>query len=128
LGEEGTMKFRAWDIKHEEMMYIDDLYWFEEEGIHEIVNGEAHGHHSKYKIMWYTGLNDKNDKEIYEGDMVEYYDWGYKKGIKLFGNVVFYNAAYWIELLKYPTDNELMDEDDEYRVMGNVYENPSLLN
>ena len=29
------IKFRAWDKRHNSMEYINDLYWFEENGIHD---------------------------------------------------------------------------------------------
>lgn len=70
----------------------------------------------------YTGLKDKNGKEIYEGDIV------YMRcdGLSGFGEVIFENGCFWIDDKKrkrtYPLYNE-----GEYRVDGNIYENPELL-
>ena len=73
----------------------------------------------------YTGLKDKNDKEIYEGDIVRHKTYGY--------SVVKTGVVRWIDNeTRFTFDvigtNEklLIDEYDE--VIGNIYENPELLN
>ena len=107
------IKFRAWDINHKEMVYIDDLYWFEEEGIHDF---EGYGLYSNYVFMWSVGLKDRNGKEIYEGDILKY-SWGDEESIDVieFSPPIFTyrNCMRWS-----------LNQDE---IIGNIYENPEML-
>ena len=52
------LKYRAWDERAKAMYHIDDLYWFEENGVHDS-GGE--GHYENYIIMPSTCVADKNE-------------------------------------------------------------------
>lgn len=73
-------------------------------------------------LMQYTGLKDKNGKEIYEGDIVEVID---KYAKRVFtGEVSFIDASFVIKN-DYSTNYRWMDYD--VKVIGNIYENPELM-
>lgn len=75
------------------------------------------------ELMQFTGLHDKNGKEIYEGDIVQWEDTvddGYGCGYltKIQEEVIFGGGAY----------NPISTMPSKYfEVIGNVYENPELL-
>ena len=118
-------KFRAW-LKKEQKMdnYIDHISWLEDElycigdGITYMVSAED------LELMQSTGLVDKNGKEIFEGDIV-------KMSKDVYSEPTYYEVvrhrggAYRLESKKHGCELWLRHADCE--VVGNVYENPELL-
>ena len=69
-------------------------------------------------ICQYTGLTDKNGNKIWENDVV-IGDFGYVKGryiIRWFANKAKFD---------FPTDATIIE--NEYEVIGNIFDNPELL-
>jgi len=83
-------------------------------------------------VMQYSGLKDKNGKEMYEGDIVNLHDWGNEN--YLIGRAeVIWDKAYCkfdfrrISGLSIENDNDYDKFRTNPEVIGNVYENPELL-
>lgn len=141
------IKFRVWDKDYKRMHTVGDfhhdsleideennIFFFNlqcmEGSPHKGINPEE----CAYRLMQYTGLKDKNGKEIYEGDIVKTHKgylmkvhW-YNNGFKLMFKFKrkYQGEEYW-ETTK---DIELDSSDDKrwgYEVIGNIYENPELL-
>ncbi|MDU6797134.1 MAG: YopX family protein [Streptococcus agalactiae] len=119
------LRFRAW-LKKEQKMdnEIDHISWLEDElycigdGITYMVSAED------LVLMQSTGLKDKNGKEIFEGDIV-------KMSKDVYSEPTYYEVvrhrggAYRLESKKHGCELWLRHADCE--VVGNVYENPELL-
>jgi len=70
-------------------------------------------------LLQFTGLFDKNDKEIYEGDIVA---WGWQKKGK--GEVVYEHDQF---VVRYNNGFMYFQHPEAYEIIGNIYENPELL-
>ena len=123
---EKTLKDKYW------IVYPDPRYMPDWNLSYKMVRTDV----EKDTIGQYTGLKDKNGKEIYEGDIVLYKDWErcYEGG----GNDSFINKG----VVEYSesnccfnvTERETIDIEDvlyegneDLEVIGNIYDNPELL-
>lgn len=120
------IKFRVWNAKRKEMVVGMPLPML------------AGWITAKYPnlddeiYIQFTGLLDKNGKEIYEGDILAYSQMGLQKDV--FGDIRFHEGSFVIWMGK-----ELKASVDTYdpyisigncivyEVIGNIHENPELL-
>lgn len=77
----------------------------------------------KYIPQQCTGLKDKNGKLIYEGDIVKFIDMGNQTGI-----VEFVSSCALFQVNYLTKEDWAFLDKREYEVIGNIYENPELLN
>lgn len=115
-----AIKFRAWDKELKEMIYGDDYIGSEQIAcaLEVIMHGGCDEWTEQIEIMQFTGLHDKNGKEIYEGDIVEHFN-----GVQ----VVEWcedNASFQMNLNDNVFDQELFWDGLKVEVIGNIYENP----
>jgi uncharacterized phage protein (TIGR01671 family) len=117
-------KFRAWD-KEKNRMYLDggsSIYFSLKESIDGgIIYSE------KYIFMQFTGIYDKNGKEIYENDILKYTWKKCECGREESGNFIVKFNSMGVRILgELINDPSLTEKDVE--VIGNIYENEGLLN
>ncbi|EPC59550.1 hypothetical protein Lpp14_13724 [Lacticaseibacillus paracasei subsp. paracasei Lpp14] len=102
---------------------IDDHIWVTADdgknGI-ELIDEEAH-------LMPYTGLHDKNGREIYEGDIVRTGTDNIGDPDPMIGQVIMREGSWLIENEKMQEAIELFSEITSREVIGNIFENPELL-
>lgn len=114
------IKFRAWDKK--------DKLWLT--GWHIGQEGVASEYGNKV-VMQFTGLHDRNEKEIYEGDVVKYkYDSLNEcvTEIKYENTTGLYRLG--CEVSEKSAINHILGLSESYHtveIIGNIYENPDLL-
>lgn len=118
------IKFRAWDSKKERMFPV---YGLGNDFVTEdTIDGVDPGHNAftgeelkeRIILMQYTGLKDKNGKEIYEGDIVEN-EFGKK--------LVEWRDGGFVYLERFMTIFLQHEEVSKLEVIGNIYENKELI-
>ena len=128
------IKFRAWSDNAKTMLKdITPVDLFEggmreQDDCSRYINETASGLQWDIRemvLMQYTGLQDKNGVEIYEGDIVAYRQLRYKT-VRC---IVEYHSNYFA-LRKVDRDQHsfVTYAPMSCKVIGNIYENPELLN
>ena len=114
------IKFRAWDKKKKQMLLPDIP-------LNEFVFGinfEKITHPDNLVMLQYIGLKDKKGKEIYEGDILEYQP----NSSDIIKDVVsFKNGCFCLGVHPFYSTAPGFGVTDLRKVIGNIYENPELL-
>lgn len=127
-------KFRAWDTTSKEIYLVDEIIWNNGK-FHSIWNAITfYLRADEVELMLSTNTVDKNNKEIFEGDVLRI---DYIKAIVRFGQYRYYDNAgkgvltgngFYLECLNVmepdcisPYETDILDKAE---IIGNIYENP----
>jgi uncharacterized phage protein (TIGR01671 family) len=118
------IKFRAWQKHHKQMVKVTRIDFnrnlitadYGEKTVPRFNTFEQ----DNFILMQYTGLKDKNGREIYEGDIVK------SDNGEAIDKIVYKQGAFYVESIKRNLLDELLS-DVETEVIGNIYANPELL-
>ena len=122
-----NIKFRAWNKNTKKMYKIGQITlekgtWNYEPDNREYV-GMSIPYQPSFMLMQYTGLKDKNGKEIYEGDIIK---------CSFYPDFIFeikFTELCWY-MRKIPTSEHINLSDvlyEDLEVIGNIYDNKNLL-
>ena len=129
------VKLRAWHKTWEEMCKVKRIRFDDDGNITTVlVKGEAFGsnvHLEEIELMQSTGLKDENSKEIFEGDILEVTDkHSWLEVVSYSQEKVMFVTEEINREFKVP-ESPLYDLSDstflKFKVLGNIYENPELL-
>ena len=119
------IKFRLWDTHTKTFIFFNTKKFQLDDSLNTItfqcspVLGEKDPNGNRFSFSQFTGLLDKNGKEIFEGDIVSL-----KDGI---GMEIRWNET---ELQCFINNENCMNFSgwyDEMAIIGNIYQNPELL-
>lgn len=114
------IKFRAWAGSHMVYRDLSDREWHLPDGMP--VASVERTDNENLKLMQYTGLTDRDGKEIYEGDIVKCF---YPNEVKIM-EVVFNQNTVSYEFRGEEIYDSLVNASN-FEVIGNIYENKELL-
>lgn len=123
------IKFRAWDKDDKQMHYGLEVGYLHSDNQGSIIPIE------EMQLMQYTGLKDKEGKEIYEGDIVTEFLTASGKGATIVLNykIEYTKDRFWMVCLNAPEKwiktypRSLSKASPDLKVIGNIHENKKLL-
>ena len=129
---ERELKFKAWNKKTKQIIKIEPLTSIKSfmDNTHYLTAGTIDGgfyiNLDEVELMQFTGLKDKNGKEIYKGDIINCKHWNpenYK--------VIFREGGFCLadKDNKFMADINMIQDSTgiHFEIIGNIYENSELL-
>lgn len=114
--------FRVWSFYWKKYATEAELHMGSTvDAIFEDTDGVPHHENTDIIVEQFIGINDKNDKEIYEGDIVTLDD----EGEELDCSLVFFKEGCF--RVGDGVENEAGHYLTHWRIIGNIHENPELL-
>lgn len=114
------LKFRVYIPDHEKFCYFT---------LGNFDYSDRYLHQHSYPVQQYTGLQDKHEKDIYEGDIVSGICLNDGPQICVVGFDTF--GIFYTKIKFYPCeewDNVAMLTQEHNEIVGNIFENSELLN
>lgn len=111
------IRFRVW-LKYNDVEQMMPHEWI----MGTISQGDGYSLEDFSNLMQLTGLKDKNGREIYEGDIVQFPDKIARYGHVARDVVEYKDGGFWPF-----TDPYIPVAVEELEIIGNVYENPELI-
>jgi len=124
-------KFRAWNNKTKTMVDLQKITPLAL-AIDPAVAGGGVGvyipDHPDIEVMQFTGLKDKNGKEIYEGDVVEC-KMSFNDGVLPYRGSIVYAETFGAFATQNLGGTTLLHNHiaSSFKIIGNIHENPELL-
>jgi len=129
------IKFRAYDKERKKIKFFDlkEIY---ADCYHNVgfLKNAPHQHENdgweQFELMQFTGLKDKNGKEVFEGDVIKI-----KCNEDIIIGDVFYNQSRCCYMINHPAGYNgffglhtlTIEICDEFNIIGNIFQNPELL-
>lgn len=119
---DGVMRYDITGLEHGEEYEMGGVFI---DGDYYTLNEKSKHIHKFAILMQYTGLKDKNEKEIYEGDIVQWFlNEHVRTGIV---NYISDAAGYDLKNFKNKWHIGVDFYRGEFEIIGNIHENPELM-
>lgn len=114
-------RVRLWDKENKKMVYYETDCSAPDMTLNGVLisHDDQSNVSARYELMQFTGLHDKNGKEIYEGDILKAFDKNYEVKFITTGSKVFVDYGY--------PDKHNGPCDSWAEVIGNIFQNKDLL-